>query len=103
DVVVVSSNGSWHANLQVKSSRRKVKFWPVGSKYRDFRGRSEFFVFVRYLEKETRFEAFLAPADKVVKRVDRAEDYNRRHGYKHWAPCFYLPEMPSAIEALRGR
>lgn len=61
DVVVVSSDGSWHANLQVKSSKNRVNFWPVGAKYGDFSGRSNFFVFVRYVAKEARFEAFLGP------------------------------------------
>jgi hypothetical protein len=34
DVVVVNYDRTWHANLQVKTSKRKVSFWPIGSRYK---------------------------------------------------------------------
>lgn len=42
DVVVAKSNGGWHVNLQVKTSRSKVTFWPIGKMYRDWVGSNNF-------------------------------------------------------------
>jgi|SRR2546425_7931684 len=103
DVVVVKSDGSWHAKLQVKSSKNKVNFWPVGSKYRDFSGPNNFFVFVRFVEREARFEAFLVQAEEAIKRIDRTEAECRRQGYKKWAPCYYLPKDQLTASALHKR
>ncbi len=100
DVVVISPNGSWHANLQVKTSKNKVSFWPVGSKYRDFSGPRNYFVFVRYVDKETRFEPFLVSADEAIKRIKRSDAETRRLGYKEFAPCFYMPKDPPAAAAF---
>lgn len=69
DVVVVSADGAWHANLQAKTSKNKVTFWPVGKRYEELCGKNNFYVFVRYLKKESRFEAFLESADRVAEEV----------------------------------
>ena len=57
DIVVVNKRGTWQANLQVKTSRSKVGFWPVGKHYDAWRGRNNYYVFVRFLKAEHRFEA----------------------------------------------
>jgi hypothetical protein len=32
-IVVVNKDGTWQANLQVKTSRSKVSFWPIGGNF----------------------------------------------------------------------
>jgi len=101
DVVVVSADGSWHANLQVKTSKNKVKFWPVSKRYEELRGKNNFYVFVRYLKKESRFEAFLESADRVAEEVKAASNTSETRGYAEWAPCWGLPKDEAGYERVR--
>lgn len=101
DLIVASVNGKWHANLQVKSSKNKVSFWPVGSRYKEWHGRNCFYVFVRYLKEDSRFEAFLESAERVARQVETYEKESERHGYATWAPCWYLPEEKRNIQKVK--
>ncbi|HEX77102.1 MAG TPA: hypothetical protein G4O03_01625 [Dehalococcoidia bacterium] len=101
DVIVASSNGSWHANLQVKTSQRKVTFWPVSTHYEQWRGGNNFYVFVRFLGNESRFEAFLESADLVAQQVRAETEKFRARGLKDWAPCWGLPKDEKECERLR--
>jgi len=92
DIVVTNQRGSWHANLQVKTSKKKVKFWPVGNRYKELKGKRNYYVFLRYLKDKSCFEAFLEVANKVVNQVDKENLKCRRQGYKKWSPCWYLPK-----------
>ena len=92
DVVVVSEDGSEHALLQVKTSKGKAAFWPVGERYLDWAGKNHYYVFVRYLKREERFEAFLEPARRVAKQVSENVQKERERGLKAWAPCWFLPK-----------
>lgn len=92
DIVVTNQEGSWHANLQVKTSKKKVKFWPIGTRYKELKGKRNYYVFLRYLKDESCFEAFLKAADKVVSQVDKEDLRCKRQGYTKWAPCWYLPK-----------
>jgi hypothetical protein len=103
DVVVVSQDGAWHANLQVKTSRNKVKFWPVGKRYQKSRGKHNFYVFVRYLKNEARFEIFLESANKVADQVVANVEEGKRRGNADnadWTPCWCLPEEEAEYEWL---
>ena len=88
DVLVTNPAGSFHANLQVKTSQNRTSFWLIGKRYKNWLGRNNFYVFVRYLEKESRFEAFLETAGRVAKETD-----------PEWVPAWYLPKK----EAERKR
>lgn len=101
DVLVASTDGSWHANLQVKTSQRKVTFWPVGAGYKRWPGESNFYVFVRFLPKESRFEAFLESANRVFKEVQRDLEGFKARGLKDWAPCWALPKDIKEYERLQ--
>jgi hypothetical protein len=48
DVVVTDKGGTWQANLQVKTSRTKVGFWPIGKKFSEWIGPNNHCVFLRY-------------------------------------------------------
>jgi len=47
DVLVSNADGSWNANLQVKTSRSMVNFWPIGTKYQEWQGEHCYYVFLR--------------------------------------------------------
>jgi len=33
DIIAVNKAGTWQANIQVKASRSKVSFWPIGKHF----------------------------------------------------------------------
>ena len=89
DVVVTNKTGTWQANLQVKSSRSRVSFWPVGKKYDDWVGTNNYYVFVRYDPNIRTLEAFLASSEEVARLVAQGREMEKQKGLKEWAPCFY--------------
>ena len=93
DVVVVSKDGNWHANLQVKTSRSKVKFWPIGTQYDSWVNKHNFYVFVRYLKEEARFEAFLESSEKVAQWANEYMKHEKDIGHAPWAPCWHLRDL----------
>ena len=100
DVMVVKPRSQWHANLQVKTSRTKVGFWPISTRYEELRGKDNFYVFLRYLKNEHRFEAFLESADGVADQTAVVVARERRRGVAEWAPCWYLPREEEERERL---
>lgn len=88
DVVLTNKAGTWYANLQVKTSRNRVGFWPIGKKYGDWVGPNNHYAFVRYNRKIRSFEVFLESSEKVAKLVARQEKLGKEKGLKVWAPCF---------------
>jgi hypothetical protein len=101
DVLATSLDGSWHANLQVKTSKDRVTFWPIGARFEDWRGSNNWYVFVRYSKKDRRFEAFLESADRVATDAARAVEESNRRGNKPWAPWWPLPREPSEVDRVR--
>jgi len=89
DVVVTNKAGTWQANLQVKSSRSRVSFWPVGKKYYDWVGTNNYYAFVRYNPNTRIFEAFLASSEDVARLVAQGREIEKQKGLKEWAPCYY--------------
>jgi hypothetical protein len=98
---VVNPAGSWHANLQVATSRSKVSFWPLSAKYLSFSGEANSYVIVRYLGQDSGFEAFLVRADKAKEQITKATEEARKRGCKDWAPCWFVPTDPELVEELR--
>ncbi len=101
DVVVTSPDGSWHANLQVKASKSKVGFWPIGQRYEGWSGDNCYYVFVRYLMTESRFEAFLESAGHVVTQCRQVMQASAQRGNKPWAPWWPLPRDPDEQQRVR--
>jgi hypothetical protein len=94
DVVVASPNGRRHANIEVKTSLKKVGFWPVGR--RVLTGSRNFYVFLRYLDGERRFQGFLGPSREVKRQVQRWRSAK-------WTPSSYLPDEPREQTRLARR
>jgi hypothetical protein len=89
DIVVHNQQGSLLANLQVKTSSKKVTFWPIGKTYRAWNGENDYYIFVRYYDEQ--FEAFLESAQNVILQVTRRQKEARKRGLREWAPCWHLP------------
>ena len=101
DLVAVTPTGSWHANVQVKTSQYKVSFWPLGKKFREFHGSDNYYVFVRWLPSESSFEAFLETADRVIQDASRAIEASRKRGNKEWSPWWPLPKDAASVDRVR--
>jgi len=100
DVLVSEPDGSALASLQVKTSLGKTSSWLT---YRPLQGPRVFYVFLRYIKSEKRFEGFLESSEEVAKQVRRnlRRDYQRRgrKGFSVWK----LPSSPEGVEQLRQR
>jgi hypothetical protein len=100
DVVVVDQERSWHADLQVKTSRSKVTFWPVSTRYESWRGPGRYYVFLRFDARAGRFDAFLEGADRVVENARAGRENDKRRGVRPWAPAFQLKDQ---VDRLRDQ
>ena len=89
DVIVANKAGTWHASIQVKTSRSRVTFWPIGKKFADWVGPNNFYVFLRFDKKLGQFEIFLESSGEVVKNCAAGVKEEKEKGLKQWAPCFY--------------
>ena len=102
DILVSEPDGSGQASIQVKTSLKKVDFWPTSRPEKCLTGPRSFYVFLRYLPEEKRFEAFLESGEEVVRQVrENLEDYKKR-GRKEFT-YWDLPYTESEIEELRRR
>lgn len=101
DILITSTDGKWHANLQVKTSRNRVNFWPIGSRYKEWNGKNNWYAFARYLKNESRFEIFLESAQRVEEQVTRNIARGKESGAAEWAPCWYLPKDATELERVR--
>jgi len=100
DILVSELDGSSQASLQVKTSLKKVDFWPTSRPEKCLKEPHSFYVFLRYLSEKERFEAFLESGDKVTEQIAKnLEDYKKRNRkeFTYWA----LPANDMEIQQLR--
>jgi len=102
DILVTDPSTNASANLQVKSSQNTVTFWPTSMPDRCLRGKNCFYVFVRYLPKEKKFQAFLQDSEKVVKRVTKIVRYHKQKGRKVF-PNWPLPKYLGSQRKLEEK
>jgi len=100
DLVVVNLAGTWHANIQVKTSQYKVNFWPISSRFHEFSGPNNYYAFVRYITKGCLFEVFLETADNVIRGAETVIADTKERGLKEWAPSWYLPRDPEGLKRI---
>jgi hypothetical protein len=89
DVIVSNKSGTWHANLQVKTSRSRVSFWPIGAKYAEWISTNNYYIFLRFNQKIGQFEIFMESSEKVAENCSAGVKRDNEKGLKKWAPCFY--------------
>ena len=59
DIVALNKLGTKHANIQVKASSKKVSFFPMPEPEKVRTNKHDFFVLVRWLEPEAKYQCFL--------------------------------------------
>jgi hypothetical protein len=102
DILVSEPGGSGQANLQVKTASWKRDYWPTSGPERCIKGPRSFYVFVRHLPAEDRFEAFLESGSNVAKQVQENLLYDKERGAKEF-PYWELPSEAKEIEKLRKK
>jgi hypothetical protein len=96
DILASSADGNFFANIHVKTSQRRVTFWPIGTSNASWRGTNCFYAFVRRVPSESRFEVFIETASRVANEVDAWERRWKEIGNRPFAPCWFLVE-PSSV------
>lgn len=56
DIIVTTPDGSKHANIQVKTSQKKVTFWMMPPVDKICTRSKDYYVLVRWLPKDKKFE-----------------------------------------------
>jgi len=90
DILVSEPDGSGQANLQVKTRSSKEDYLSTSRPERCLKGPRSFYVFVRYLPDEERFEAFLESGSNVAKQVQENLLDDQKEGRKYF-PYWLLP------------
>jgi hypothetical protein len=98
DLIVASSDGKKHANIQVKTSQHHAKFWPMPRLERVCAGRDDYYVLVRR-DSEPGFEAFMLTGDEAKKELithRRAYEARCKRGQKgREFPCVWVERAGS--------
>jgi hypothetical protein len=82
--------------IQVKTAKDKVTFWPVGQMVQTWTGPDRYYAFVRRVHGE--FEVFMEQAAVVAREVAEAKRRTDERGCKPWA----LAWMMSGRDAAPG-
>jgi hypothetical protein len=72
DILAANMEGTKHANIQVKASSKCVSFFPMPSADKVRAGRDDFYVFVRWIESDSRYQAFLLTGMQTRRAVEDA-------------------------------
>jgi hypothetical protein len=102
DVLVSDPTGNFSKVLQIKTSKDKVGFWPCGAK-EHYKGKNYFFIFLRWLKEENRYDVFLEKGNRVVQNIlenDNMMKKRKNKAYGKWQ-FFVLPRDKKAKEKLR--
>jgi hypothetical protein len=70
DIVALNIEGTWHANIQVKASSKRVGFFPMPRPEKIRATRHDFFVLARWLESDERYECFLLSGREAKSQVE---------------------------------
>jgi hypothetical protein len=77
DIVVLNTEGTRHANVQVKASSKRVNFFPMPAPEKIRSGPRDIYVLVRWVEKEERYEAFLLTGKQTFHAVQVELKYQK--------------------------
>ena len=87
DVLVATPDGKRHANLQVKTSLKRVNFFPMPSVEKIRAGVHDWYVLLRWIEKDQRFEGYMLlgkQARAEVARDKRSQQRRIQTHRRHW-------------------
>ncbi|MFW6130858.1 MAG: hypothetical protein ACOC56_06690 [Atribacterota bacterium] len=79
DIIAMDKDGQRLKLIQVKTQKKRSRYWPCGSPVPDFMGKDAFYIFTRPEEKgKEHYESFIVPANDVKKTIEeRIEDYRQ--------------------------
>jgi hypothetical protein len=96
DVIVTSCDGKRHANIQVKTSLKKVQFWRMPDSKRVCCGPKDYYVLLRWEHKLDRFEGFMVSGRMAKEAVAEGEAFQRKRvmagSRKEVVPSIYFGE-----------
>jgi len=69
DVIAARVDGSKHANIQVKTSSKNARFWPMPPPRKIRGGRGDYYVFLRTVDDSGPYEGFLVKGGEVKRAV----------------------------------
>ena len=88
DVIVATPDGTRHANIQVKASEKRRLFFPMPESEKVRAGPHDYYVLLRWLAKEERYEGYMLSGRAARYEVRRAERFQsgriregKRKGY----------------------
>ena len=70
DIVALNIEGTRHANIQVKASSNQVQFFPMPPAAKVRAGLRDFYVLVRWIESEHKYEGFLLKGKEARREVE---------------------------------
>ncbi len=108
DLIVARADGRDHANIQVKTSLNRVQFFPMPESRNVRAGRKDYYVLVRWLKREGRFEGFMLTGEQARREVRRGERFQRRNvrrgRRRKIVPSIYVgPKVESRCRGWRER
>lgn len=78
DIIVATPGGKRHANIQVKTSQKSVKYWPMPPSKKVRAEPDDHYVLVRWVEREKKFEGFMLTGIEARDAVRDAEATQRQ-------------------------
>jgi len=102
DIIVTDPLTMKSANLQVKTSQKKVDFWPTSKPQKCIQGKNCFYVFIRTMPVQKIFQVFLEESEKVVSQVTKNVDDQIKRGRQPF-PCWYLPKEKQKQDLLESK
>lgn len=108
DIIVANSVGTKHASIQVKTSLKRVNFFPMPNSERISVGPRAWYVLLRWVEANKAFEGFMLSAREARDEVRKAETLQRKAivaGTRtKLFPCVYVgPNVEQQAACWRSR
>ena len=97
DILVADKAGTHFAFLQVKTSKSKVTFWPLGDNPSTWIGEHCHYVFVRRVKGT--WEVFLERAAVVAQESEANDRAALKRGNKPWSPWWALTGQDASAGA----
>lgn len=78
DIIVSNAEGTKYANIQVKTSLKRVSFFPMPPSEKINDHKTAYYALVRWLPRESRFECFFLSGKEAREEVRAGEKFQRR-------------------------
>ena len=92
DIIVATADGRKHANIQVKTSLKEARFWPMPSSEKVCCKVNDYYVLVRWIEREKRFDGFMLTGREAKREVAGVKGQEERRKMGHRKVLFpYVP------------